>query len=78
MLNRTESEEMSFKFAKAIIAIIVLPGMVGFVIPFWLSPRSLATGPAHWLGVPVFALGIFILLWCVRDFYVTGKGTLAP
>jgi protein-S-isoprenylcysteine O-methyltransferase Ste14 len=23
-------------------------------------------------------IGTFILLWCVRDFYVAGKGTLAP
>ncbi len=22
--------------------------------------------------------GSFILLWCVRDFYISGKGTLAP
>ena len=24
------------------------------------------------------AAGLCILLWCVRDFYVAGKGTLAP
>ena len=71
-------DEMSFKFAKAVFAFMALPGMVAFAIPFWLSPWRLATGPAHWLGLPVFALGIFILLWCVRDFYVAGKGTLAP
>ena len=23
-------------------------------------------------------LGALLLLWCVRDFYVTGRGTLAP
>ena len=29
-------------------------------------------------GVPIFAVGIVLLCWCVRDFYVTGRGTLAP
>jgi len=28
-------------------------------------------------GVP-FIAGVVVLLWCVRDFYVAGKGTLAP
>jgi protein-S-isoprenylcysteine O-methyltransferase Ste14 len=27
--------------------------------------------------LPLIA-GFLLLLWCVRDFYVTGKGTLAP
>jgi protein-S-isoprenylcysteine O-methyltransferase Ste14 len=31
-----------------------------------------------WLGWPVLSGGLFVLLWCVRDFYVIGKGTLAP
>ena len=29
-------------------------------------------------GLALIALGTFGLLWCVRDFYVSGKGTLAP
>jgi protein-S-isoprenylcysteine O-methyltransferase Ste14 len=29
-------------------------------------------------GWPIMVLGISIVLWCVRDFYVIGKGTLAP
>jgi hypothetical protein len=28
-------------------------------------------------AVPL-SLGIFLLLWCVREFYVAGRGTLAP
>jgi protein-S-isoprenylcysteine O-methyltransferase Ste14 len=31
-----------------------------------------------WFGLPVLGCGIFVLLWCVRDFYIIGKGTLAP
>jgi len=29
-------------------------------------------------GLPIMAAGLFILLWCVREFYISGKGTLAP
>ena len=31
-----------------------------------------------WIGWPVLLCGLWVLLWCVRDFYVIGKGTLAP
>ena len=30
------------------------------------------------LGVVPLAIGVVMLLWCVRDFYVSGRGTLAP
>jgi protein-S-isoprenylcysteine O-methyltransferase Ste14 len=29
-------------------------------------------------GLVVLAIGLLLLLWCVRDFYVAGRGTLAP
>jgi len=32
----------------------------------------------HPLGLVVLAAGTTGLLWCVRDFYVVGNGTLAP
>jgi protein-S-isoprenylcysteine O-methyltransferase Ste14 len=46
-------------------------------VPWWLlRPRPLTNfGPPGW---PVLAIGVGILLWCVRDFYVAGRGTLAP
>jgi protein-S-isoprenylcysteine O-methyltransferase Ste14 len=34
--------------------------------------------PASFLGSPLLLCGLGILVWCVRDFYVIGKGTLAP
>ena len=30
------------------------------------------------LGWPILIFGVLVLLWCVRDFYAIGKGTLAP
>ena len=54
---------------------MALPGVVAFVAPLWLLR------PAHAFalgGVPVLVLGVGLLLWCVREFYVAGRGTLAP
>jgi protein-S-isoprenylcysteine O-methyltransferase Ste14 len=52
--------------------------MVAGLIPIFLM-RGHAPHAA-WLPVsaPMLAVGIFALLWCVRDFYVSGRGTLAP
>jgi protein-S-isoprenylcysteine O-methyltransferase Ste14 len=59
---------------RALFAFLALPGVVAFLVPWMLHPRV----PASAAGIPVFVLGVAGLLWCVRDFYVTGKGTLAP
>ena len=62
-------------FWRALFAFLALPGMVAFVIPWLLRPRDTVV---HAVGFLPLALGIVVLLWCVRDFYVAGKGTLAP
>lgn len=65
-------------FLRALIAFLALPTMVGGVVP-WLILRndhSRTTGTP--LGWPVLLFGASVLLWCVRDFHVIGKGTLAP
>lgn len=62
-------------FWRALFAFLALPGMVAFVIPWLMRPRG---GVMHPLGFLPLGLGIVVLLWCVRDFYVAGKGTLAP
>ena len=52
--------------------------MVAFAIPLWLmrgSSVQLFAAPA---GVLLIGVGTALLLWCVRDFYVLGRGTLAP
>jgi len=65
-------------FTRALIAFLMLPGMVAFVIPTAWLWRTDHTQLAQPFGLVVLALGIVGLLWCVRDFYVSGKGTLAP
>lgn len=64
-------------FARAVIAFLALPGVVAFLVPgAWVW---LARLPVHWpLGFIMIVLGTAGLLWCVRDFYVSGRGTLAP
>lgn len=62
-------------FLRALTAFIALPGMVAFLVPWLLRPVG---APLHIIGIPVFAVGTFVLLWCVRDFYISGRGSLAP
>lgn len=64
--------------ARALFAFLALPGVIAFLVPAgWLWVRS-ATTVVQPLGLVPLALGGTVLLWCVRDFYVAGRGTLAP
>jgi protein-S-isoprenylcysteine O-methyltransferase Ste14 len=63
---------------RALAAFVALPGLVAFAIPIAIGVS--AGHPAQHLviaAVPL-SLGTPLLLWCVREFYVTGRGTLAP
>jgi protein-S-isoprenylcysteine O-methyltransferase Ste14 len=63
-------------FARALLAFLVCPGVVAFVVPLWLlTPHW---GNLNWPGSSIVSLGIIVLLACVREFYRAGKGTLAP
>ena len=66
-------------FARALLALLMLPGVVGFLLPWWIAGSDPNRGHG-WpiVGGLIAAVGLFVLLWCVRDFYVAGKGTLAP
>ncbi len=69
---------MSRLFWRALLAFLALPGMVAFAIPLlMLAPDSSDRSFDGWGAAPL-ALGGVLLLWCVRDFYVAGAGTLAP
>jgi protein-S-isoprenylcysteine O-methyltransferase Ste14 len=63
---------------RAIAAFVALPGVVGFILPISIG---ISAGLPVWnaaLSAGALCLGIFLLLWCVREFYVAGRGTLAP
>jgi len=62
---------------QALVAFLALPGLVAFAIPgAWVLAES--TPLAHPFGLGLLLVGTAGLLWCVRDFHVRGKGTLAP
>jgi len=65
-------------FMRALAAFLALPGMVAFVVPVAWLRYSGRTQLAQPVGLLALALGLVGLLWCVRDFYVSGQGTLAP
>src|SRR5688572_1958574 len=65
-------------FWRALVAFVAMPGMVAYAIPvtwLWLTDRLPLAQP---VGLLLLVTGTLGLLWCVRDFYVRGKGTLAP
>ncbi len=64
-------------FLRALLSFLILPTVFGGVIP-WLVYTGSVHSAGYAIGWPVLAVGLFVLLWCVRDFYVIGKGTLAP
>ncbi len=65
-------------FKKALAAFFILPGSFGGLVPIAAGISDPWRGSGHSLGFIVVAIGLAALAWCVRDFYVTGKGTLAP
>ena len=64
-------------FLRALLAFLVLPGIVAFLVPALLVP-GITTRMFNISGIVPLVAGVTVLLWCVRDFYVAGKGTLAP
>jgi protein-S-isoprenylcysteine O-methyltransferase Ste14 len=64
-------------FARALVAFIALPGVVAFLVPL-LVFRPATTAFTNWWGVAPLGVGIVVLLASVREFYVAGRGTLAP
>jgi protein-S-isoprenylcysteine O-methyltransferase Ste14 len=65
-------------FARALVAFLACPGIIAFALPVgWLVVTS-HTQVLQPFGLALLAAGLVALLWCVRDFYVSGQGTLAP
>ena len=69
---------MSWLFARALFAFLVLPFTIGFVIPLFVIEPRWRERPFELLALGPLVAGALLLLTCVREFYVSGKGTLAP
>jgi protein-S-isoprenylcysteine O-methyltransferase Ste14 len=68
--------EDRFLLARAFAAFVALPGVVAFAVPLLgLRPRDRSFELS---GIVLAVLGGAILLACVGEFYVSGRGTLAP
>jgi protein-S-isoprenylcysteine O-methyltransferase Ste14 len=63
---------------RAIFAFLMLPVIVTGIIPFILYQYDPYKSDGSLYGLIFLALGLNLLLWCVKDFYIAGKGTLAP
>jgi len=64
---------------KNLLLVIIFPSVVFILIPvFLLNHASFYTEGFHLLGFLLLLPGACILLWCVWDFYNTGRGTPAP
>lgn len=69
---------MNRLFLRAVIAFLALPGMVAFAVPLLLIAPSTRRQELEPWGLVPLGLGVIVLLVTVREFYVAGRGTLAP
>jgi protein-S-isoprenylcysteine O-methyltransferase Ste14 len=65
---------------RSILFFILAPGMVAGFIPLGLlrAGPQLQTGFFSYLALPLWIIGIAMLVWCFWDFLSKGKGTPAP
>lgn len=67
-----------------LIFTILHPGLVAGLIPFWIlgdKVNTIFVQPLqfyHYSGAIVFVIGLVILLSCIINFAVKGRGTLSP
>jgi protein-S-isoprenylcysteine O-methyltransferase Ste14 len=65
-------------FLRALLAFLACPGVVALIVPGLIAMGGEGSAVVHPAGFVLLGAGLGLLLWCVRDFYVAGKGTLAP
>lgn len=75
---RDNPKRPPFALLRAVAAFLVLPAMTAFAIP--LAIGASAGAPLRYPRAAALLVfpGTLLLCWCVREFYVAGRGTLAP
>ncbi len=63
---------------RALLSFLILPTTVAAIAPWLLLGLDEWRADGHASGYAVLTLGLVVLIWCVRDFYASGRGTLAP
>jgi protein-S-isoprenylcysteine O-methyltransferase Ste14 len=69
---------MNGLFLRALVAFLALPGIVAFAVPLLLFDRTWPPAGIAWGGSVLCVVGVTLLALTVGDFYVVGRGTLAP
>lgn len=64
--------------ARALLSVLVLPGLFAGVAPWIIARFDPWRGEGIDIAAAVLGAGIGIVILCVRDFLVVGRGTLAP
>ena len=71
-------------FFRNLVFTILQPGIVAILIPYLLSGKSIKSAfgqhflTHHFLGLTIFAVGLVLMLICIVNFAIRGKGTLSP
>src|SRR5215467_1285386 len=70
-------------FLRSVFFTILPPGTVTILIPYWLVSSRGATvsasqSPFRYLGLPLILIGAAGLLWCIWNFFSSGRGTISP
>src|SRR5262245_22018378 len=68
---------------RSIFFTLIQPGTVTILIPYWLlswRPKPFLSNYSSLrvLGLPLIAIGSMGLLWCIWDFFSSGRGTISP
>lgn len=65
-------------FISALLAFLLLPGIFAGLIPALIIYYDHDPFPEMNGGWFILVVGVLLLLLCVRDFWIVGRGTLAP
>ncbi len=74
---------MASLFFRNFIFTILHPGIVAGLIPYWILRRAEVAFPGAWgllqfSGAAVFIAGLALMLKCIAQFAIEGRGTLSP
>lgn len=66
-------------FIKNLLFTLLVPGTVGFYVPWYFAHWSFMPGTSVWhFGLLLVGTGTIALLWCISNFAVLGKATPMP
>ena len=71
-------------FIRNLLFTMLQPGLVAGLIPFWITGFRIndifdeVWQWHHYSGAIVFLIGFVIMLWCIINFAIKGRGTLSP